>query len=331
MNAALLPLPLADAGARYALRLAGRAAAAPMLPLAFDAFLYLEPAYLALQATPGEELFFYLEDHLLARTVAQWPVVVHAATAYSPYQAPFGGVQVAPAVPAAVVRAFLEAAHAALAERGVRHVRLRSYPASYDPAASALLLALLEELGYQTTLREENNVLPLQESFEAGLHPSERRRLRKCQRHGLQVEQETPLLLPLAYEYVQRWREEKGQRPPTALEHLQVQVRTFPNSHFLFSVRARSGEWAALTLLIRVNSRVLYVFECSSPLTYNAFSPVVLLMQGLHSFGQASGYELLDLGTATLPGSPNHSLLQFERHLGGVPGPRLTLEKQLSL
>jgi hypothetical protein len=102
--------------------------------------------------------------------------------------------------------------------------------------------------------------------------------------------------------------------------------RLFPNNHFLFSVRDAAGEWAALTVAIQVNERVLYNFYPASPLSYNAFSPVVMLNEGLHAFGRASGLHLLDLGTSSLPTGLNQSLLQFKRHLGGILSLKLTFE-----
>ncbi|UOR07291.1 GNAT family N-acetyltransferase [Hymenobacter aerilatus] len=317
--------PLDD---RYWLRCAVLPTSEPTLPLAYEPYLYLRPAYLALHPAPGEVVFFYLEDHQQGQTVGHWPLVIAAQHAHSSWQAPFGGVQIAPSVPATTVRAFVTAAHQALAAAGVGEVHLRAYPTSYDEAASALLLPVFEELSYRTTLTETNYTLPLAHSFEDGLHPSARRRLRKCHQHGLRVEQETPLFLPLAYEFMQQCRQEKGLPPVWPLEQLQAQFRAFPNDQFLFSVRDATGTWAALTVLIRLNDEVLYCIHPASSLQWNTFSPVILLMQGLHAFGQASGYRLLDLGTATFPTGPSESLLTFRRHLGGVSGPRLTLEWQ---
>ena len=301
--------------------------APPSCPLAFESFLYLQPNHLALQRAVGEQVTFYLEDHIRGLTVAQMHVFVGAeATAHSPYQAPFGGVQMAPNVAAATLRAFLEVVHGVLAAAGVRRVQVRAYPFAYDPAASGRLTHVLGQLGYRVMLAELNNHLPLNQQFEARLHPSERRRLAKCRRHGFHFEQEPLFFLPKAYAFLRRCREEKGQQLSLSEERLTELFRVFPNNHFLFSVRDAAGEWAALTVAIQVNERVLYNFYPASPLAYNAFSPVVLLNEGLHAFGRASGLALLDLGTSTLPTGLNQSLLQFKRHLGGILSLKLTFE-----
>ncbi|QIL74455.1 hypothetical protein [Hymenobacter sp. HDW8] len=301
----------------------------PVLPLAFESFLYMQPAHLGLQRSAGQQLAFYLEDQARGQTVAQLHIVIDADTyglAYSPYQAPFGGIQLASGVPNAALKAFMLAVHATLKDSGVRRLRIRAYPFAYDPAGSALMTQGLSQLGYQVTLAELNNHLPLEQDFEARLHPSERRRLAKCRRHGFRFEQEPLFFLPKAYEFLRRCREEKGQHLSLSEERLTELFRAFPNNHFLFSVRDPMGEWAALTVAIQVNERVLYNFYPASPLAYNAFSPVVSLNEGLHAFGRASGLSLLDLGTSTLPTGLNQSLLQFKRHLGGVLSLKLTLE-----
>lgn len=305
----------------------------PVLPLAYTPWLYLTPAHLALQRNPGEQLHFLLEERAAGQTVAQLAVfeeeTATGVVARSPWQAPFGAVQAAEHVPAAALRAFLEVVEQQLARRGVRHLTLRPHAFVYQPRASAQLSQVLTALGYAVELAELNMHLPLHQSYSGRLHPSERRRLLKCERHGLRFEQEPPLLLPLAYEFLRRCREEKGQTLSMSLERLQELFQKFPRQHFLFSVRDAQGEWAALTVVVQVSDDVLYNFYPASPLAYNSLSPVVMLNAGLHAFGQASGMRLLDLGTSTLPTGLNQSLLQFKRHLGGIPSLKLTFAKAL--
>ncbi len=283
-----------------------------------------------MQRHPGIRHTFYLEDRTAGQTVAQLQVFAEPGTGvgHSPWQAPFGAVQLAD-VPVRALESFLETVQVTLRAHGVSRLHLRCYPFAYDPVGSARLTHALTRLGYVVELAELNNHLALTSSFESRLHPSERRRLQKCRRHGFVFEQEPPLLLPRAYEFLARCRQEKGQHLSLPLERLQELFTAFPRQHFLFSVRDAQGQWAALTVAIQVNSRVLYNFYPASPLAYNAFSPVVMLNEGLHAFGQANGMQLLDLGTSTLPTGPNHSLLQFKRHLGGVLSLKLTFHKKL--
>ncbi|HEX8657360.1 MAG TPA: hypothetical protein VF690_07500 [Hymenobacter sp.] len=305
--------------------------AAPRWPLAFESFLYLLPAHQALQPSGGADLSFYLEDAARGRTVAQlhWALTPGQGWARSPGQAPFGAVQLAAGVGVSQVHQLLAAAEHSLQQRGIGQVALRGYPFAYDPAGAAVLAETLRQRGYRVVLAEQNYHLDPGRPYEAHLHPSERRRLHKCRRHGLHFEQEPPFLLPAAYEFIQACRQERGQELSLPLARVQELFRHFPQQHFLFSVRQADGEWAALTVAIQVSEQVLYNFYPASPLRCNGLSPVVLLNEGLHAFARASGMAVLDLGTSTLDSGPNASLLRFKRHLGGVAGLRLNWEKTL--
>lgn len=286
---------------------------------------------MALAPHPGPGFSVYLEDAGAGRTLAQLHLSYDPAAglARSPTQAPFGAVQLAPGLGRAAVHQLLDAAEAELRRLGLARLALRSYPFAYDPAGAATLAEVLRQRSYRVTLAEQNYHLDPAHAYETHLHPSERRRLHKCRRAGLFVEQEPGYLLPRAYEFILQCRQERGQSLSLPLERVQALFQAFPREHFLFSVRHPDGEWAALTVAILVSSTVLYNFYPASPLRYNGLSPVVLLNEGLHAFARASGLTVLDLGTSTLDSGPNTSLLRFKRHLGGVAGLRLSWEREL--
>jgi hypothetical protein len=313
----------------------GQPPGGPRRPLAFAPFLYLEPAHQALQPLASPVLSFYLEDEAAGQSVAQLFVVLDypaAGQASSPGQAPFGGVQLAPGVPIAAVLHLLAVAEHALQQRGQQRLHLRGYPFCYDPAGATQLAEALRQRHYTVALAEENYHLDPARDYEAHLHPSERRRLRRCRQQGLVPEQEPPLILPWAYDFIAKCRQERGQALSLPLKRVQALFRAFPRQHLLFSVRKPSGEWAALTIAIQVSERVLYNFYPASPLADNHLSPAVLLHESLHGYARASGLAVVDLGTSTLPspaGTPNESLLRFKRHLGGVASLKLSWSKEL--
>ena len=331
-NVPSVPLP-PPGWAVYVAAAARPPPAGPRQPLAFTPYLYFEPAHQALQASAQSVLSFYLEDEAASRTMAQLFVVLDYAgpgQASSPGQAPFGGVQLAAGTPAAALHHLLAVAETTLRQRGQHQLLVRGYPGCYDPAGAALLTAVLSQRGYATTLAEENYYLDPARDYEAHLHPSERRRLRRCRRLGLVPEQEPPLILPWAYDFIAACRHERGQQLSLPLARVQELFRTFPRQHLLFSVRKPGGEWAALTIAIQVSERVLYNFYPASPLADNHFSPAVLLHESLHTYARASGLAVVDLGTSTLPtGGANDSLLRFKRRLGGVTSDKISWAKLL--
>jgi hypothetical protein len=303
----------------------------PRLPLAFESLLYLRPAHLALAPAAGPGFSAYLEDPAAGRTLAQLHLSYDPATglARSPSQAPFGAVQLAFGTSQLDIHQLINEVEAELRRLGLARLTMRGYPFAYDPAGAATLAEVLRQRGYRVALAEQNYHLDPARAYETHLHASERRRLHKCRRAGLFIEQEPAYLLPRAYEFIRQCRQERGQALSLPLERVQALFRDFPREHFLFSVREPGGEWAALTVAIQVSAKVLYNFYPASPLRCNGLSPVVLLNEGLHTFARASGMSVLDLGTSTLDSGPNMSLLRFKRHLGGVAGLRLSWEKEL--
>lgn len=303
--------------------------AAPRLPLAFESFLYLQPSHQDLQHPSFPVVGFFLEDTAAGRTLAQFYVVLGAdgpGLARSPGQATFGGMQLASGVTIAALHLLLDAAEAVLRQHGQHQLIIKGYPFCYDPAGAVTFAEVLRQRGYPVVQAEENYYLDTTRDYAAHLHPSERRRLRRCERAGLVVEQEPPLLLPAAYAFLAACRLERGQPPLSLpLERLQDLFAAFPQRHILLSVREpATGAWLALTVAIEASSRVLHNFYPASTLHANALSPMVLLLQGLHAWGAAQGLAVLDLGRSTLPSGPHVSLLRFKRHLGGLPSLKLT-------
>lgn len=309
----------------------GQLPAAPRLPLAFEPFLFLEPAHQVLQAHDQPTAGFFLEDEAAGCTVAQLYVVFNfdgQGRARSPGQASFGGVQLAAGLPAAALHPLLEAAEATLRQHGQTHFEIRGYPACYDPAGAAALAEALAQRGYRVAQQELSYYLDTRRDYAAHLAPSERRHLRQCQRVGFVVEQEPPILLPLAYEFIAACRRERGHALSLPLERVQALFRAFPQRHLLLSVRQPSSEWAAVLIAMQVSGAAFYDFYLASPLRLNKLSPSVLLLGGLHDYARANGAAVVDLGTSTLPtGQPNQPLLHFKRALGGLESVRLTWSK----
>jgi hypothetical protein len=88
-------------------------------------------------------------------------------------------------------------------------------------------------------------------------------------------------------------------------------------------------ELAAASISIRVSKRIVYNFYSAHPRKFDFLSPVVMLIKGMYGWSQKHHIELIDLGTSTLAGQPNFSLLDFKLRLSGRPATKLTFEKAL--
>ena len=262
--------------------------APPRLPLAFA------PWRPALAAPAGPVLSCYLEDPTTRSSTAllQLPLAAGAGAAAA------GMAQAAAGLPAADWHSLFAAAEAACRARGRRRLRLQGQPFCYDPAQAAQLAEVLRERGYAVVQAQSIGYFDLMQSAAAHLHPHAHWQLLRAARAGLRFEQEPPLLLPWAQEFMRAtYAAAPVGPPPVSIEMLQGRFAQFPNDYFLFAVRAPAGEWAALAVVSQPGAGVLRVEYAGTTARFAALGPGLLLHQGLLAFGRASGLRILDLGT----------------------------------
>ena len=288
-------------------------------------FWFHEPAFL--QGQPcGEPVVFQLRRRRPDRVAASFVLYERDGAGVSPCRAPFGGIALDPDVPFGALTALLRAVEAFARERGLREIRVVSYPFCYAPEASALLTAAFTAGGYAVAVTDLNFHLPVTaEPLEGRLHASERRRLGKCVRAGLQFAEETAPDLPHLYGFVADCRRRRGF--PVTLDYAGFEALfRFPDRYKVFTVRDGS-RLAALAVGIRVSPAILYYFFPADDAAYAAYSPTVLLLAGMYGYARSHGYRQFDLGIATDAGRPNPGLIRFKRNMGAEPSLKLTFRK----
>ncbi|WP_378018562.1 GNAT family N-acetyltransferase [Adhaeribacter terreus] len=294
---------------------------------AFDPFLFLRQEHLQTQAE-DERIIFQLLDHKSNKIAAHLPFFLDGkGLAYSPGKAPFGSVQFKKRLPEDVLAEFLLQTKRYLsAQKNCHTIRIKSYPFAYAPQESAVLTDLLLKQHFRLSHSEINHHITVSEApFETKLHPSARRRLHKCLKHGFTFQEEEVNLLPEVFHFIRDCRLERHYEAPMPLEKLAGLFHDFPQDFRIFSVR-QQHELAAATVAVRINGQTLYNFYPANPLRFNAFSPVVYLTEGLYEVCQRENFKTLDLGTSNLPAGPNFPLITFKKHLGGEPTLKLSFE-----
>jgi hypothetical protein len=58
-------------------------------------------------------------------------------------------------------------------------------------------------------------------------------------------------------------------------------------------------------------------------------SPVTVIASGLYRFARSAEIELLDLGTSSVHGEPNHGVFSFKKSLGAKPSVKMYFAKDL--
>lgn len=115
-----------------------------------------------------------------------------------------------------------------------------------------------------------------------------------------------------------------------SLKDLQTTVNRFPENYKLFAV-FHHDRLAAASIAIQVTDEILYDFYHDHHPDFNYFSPIVMLIKGMHDHALANNIKLIDLGTSSLNNAPNFSLLSFKLKLGAIPSSKFTFEKNTGL
>lgn len=290
--------------------------------LGFEATLFNQPAYQALQETTNLYAF-YLIRKSTGKADGVFFVSIQENIAQSPYRAPYGAAEFSETTGLIIVEDFLKAVLEFLQEKGIRKLLVKSYPFCYAPLQSALLTNSFLQLGFQLELSQLNHHIPVSEkSFASHLHLSEKRRLKKCHQAGFIFQQEEHSFLPDAYAFIKACRIEKKKPLSLSLEQLQQLFTEFPERYLIFSVN-NEEEIAAVTVAVKVRSDILLTVYPASPYSYNAYSPSVMLNEGLYNYCRENEISMLDLGISGVKEDPHYSLMQYKENLGGVASLKL--------
>ncbi|MBC7919466.1 MAG: GNAT family N-acetyltransferase [Ferruginibacter sp.] len=294
----------------------------------FEPFLFNEPGHLRSQPC-SEGFAFRLFHPARQRIAARFNLFIQHRTGLSPCRAPFGSVEFSGQLATEALDFFLDGIEAFVRSRELATLRITGYPFAYAPAPAQILAQRLLNRGYAVVQAEKNFHLPVGEApFQRGLHPTKKRYLNKCRRAGFTFAEETQPDVARVYDFVAASRQHRGFPVSLDGEALRDLFERFPADYKVFTVRD-ADRLAALTVAVVVNHRILYSFYTAHDACYQAFSPVVLLTEGVYGFCQRHSFGLLDLGTSPDGGNPNYGLIRFKQHLGAQVSLKLSFEKAM--
>ncbi len=244
--------------------------------------------------------------------------------------APFGGMEFAPDVPGEILGHMLAAVETFCRERNLSRLNVKLPPGGYDEERFLFLREVYEGQGFKMIISSVNHHIPVDETpFIDKIHPSERKRLRKCQRAGFTAKiwgNPDPTQI---YSFLAHSRKRQGYALSLDFVQLQKLLTELPDDIKVFVVKD-GPKIASLTVAIRVNQRILYNFCPADNLDYRAFSPTVLLNCALYEYAQSEGVECIDLGVSLdHQGKEKPSLIRFKENLSGRPSQKLTYGKLL--
>ena len=260
--------------------------------------------------------------------MAQVAVHVSDHVARSPLRAPFGSFLFSERLAPIVLYEFVQHVERLLVKQGVSVLTITEPPLYYRKNGELLHTILINQ-GYRISNAELSSGIRIDRlSFEEKVEVWEKRKLKQAKQKGLVFKLLTLQDLDEVYHLILKSREQRSHSLSMNLEELKTTVKAFKNE-FVFSGAFLNKELVAASIAMRVHRDILYNFYSGHLKKHDTISPTVTLLGGLYRYCEHHKIHLLDLGTSSLHGQPNFSLLDFKLRLGAVPSIKLTFEKQL--
>lgn len=293
----------------------------------YDSFIFNHPDHLRTQAP--DWINFYLLKKVNQKVLAEVSFHLHDGKAYTPFRAPFGSFLFSNKLSPKDLYDFVKECEPLLTKHGAKAVVIKEPPLFYRSNGD-LLQSILFNLGYEVSLAELSSGIKVDGlHFEERLESWEKRKWKQAKTAGT-IYKALPLTdLESVYNFILKCRKQKGHQLSMTYEELSETVHQFKKNFFLFGVFSKQ-EIAAASIAIRVHPGILYNFYSAHLKKFDSISPIVSLVGGMYKFCSQHSIRLLDLGTSSLDGQPNFSLLDFKLRLGATPSMKLTFEKQLA-
>lgn len=313
------PLPLDD---RYEIRINA------FLP-ASNNHLFNEADYFRLHATSDRDRYAQLvriSDQRVCATMALHAMDDHVFA--SPRAGTFGGLCINHPVDIETLERFFDVLLAHLKSLGARTIKVKLAPLSHDlPLLSTVTNCLLQR-GAAVATHDLNFDMRVDErDFIDRVDTGNAKRIRKCLREGFVADTPDIAELGAAYALIRDNRNRRGFPLSMTLGQLETMAVTFPERMHLFAVFAEASRarMVAAAICLAVSPAVLYVFYWGDADDVASHSPIALLASRIYEFCQQRSFALLDAGTATVDGVPNHGLVRFKQNLGFAASLKLSV------
>lgn len=273
-------------------------------------------------------LSFYVVNEITKSAEAGFHLCIQERNAYSPYKAPFGGVDFSLNLPTSVLEDFLHFIENNLIAKEIHRIQIKLPPAAYSTIHTALASALGKRM-YSAQVAEIGSVIQItHKPFTECIHSKELHILQRSKNKNYFSKQLPLERLASVYSFIKHHQQLKGYTVSMTLEDLEKTVNACPQYFNLF-VAEKEEQIVAASISIQVREKILYNFYLAHDDQYKKDSPVLIIMEALYIFCQEHAYALLDLGTSMLGEKINQPLLQFKSRLGAQESAKLTFMKQL--
>tara|TARA_B100001059_G_scaffold115694_1_gene116019 strand:+ start:3095 stop:4021 length:927 start_codon:yes stop_codon:yes gene_type:complete len=200
-------------------------------------------------------------------------------------------------------------------------IQITQPPLAHDVFLSEESL-LMQYLGFEISKSELNHSIVItKNTLEQEMSRNNIKRLKKCNLSSFEYSQSKDF--KRSYEVINENRKSKNIKISMSYSQIMKMQKQFPNDLFFFDLKDKQ-KIIASSLCIRIKQDILYVFYWGDLPGYEKFSPIVSLSKNIYDFAVLNGFKILDIGTSSLNGEPNHGLIKFKEGLGFKPSLRHT-------
>ncbi|WP_198034460.1 GNAT family N-acetyltransferase [Dyadobacter tibetensis] len=242
---------------------------------------------------------------------------------------PFGGLESQSVVPSEALNFLMVSVEKWIKGQGGKAIVIRM-PSKIYPTAPSLRRVDWPILGYEASARLVNIHIPLSNfPFEARLHKSERRRLRKCLASGFTANILQDVDIESWYNWLAKQWEIKGYAPSVSCQKLCSILSEDPDRYYFHEI-VHNKQRIATGLLVKAHAQVFYTFLMADRADYRSYSPMVMLYASMFETARLAGAAFLDLGTSLdQTGQFKESLGHFKMNLGGQVTHKIEWRKML--
>lgn len=258
-----------------------------------------------------------------------YPFFIENGRILSPAKAPFGSFLFNSQPSQELIIEILDQLESLSRKEKIHHVQIVFPPDCYQPEVNVWLQPMMVSAGYQIAWQDLNFHKELTNSFEAGLHRSERWKLRKALQLGYEFRMIPEPDWNFSFHFLLESRQRKGYQLSMVREDLERTFNLFPDAYRMSGVFFQD-QCVALAVSIQVNEEIEYVFYTADNVHHRKLSPVVLLHYGLANYCREKGVRMLDLGTSSVKGVVNSGVATFKRNLGATASLKSTFLRKFS-
>lgn len=186
------------------------------------------------------------------------------------------------------------------------------------------LSMVLETNGFKKTQEINHHITFASNSVASNFHQMILRKVDKCKKAGFVFDIYDDSDYQRIYQFIDKCRNQQQLSVNLSQNHFVKLLTNMSDYYKIYTVCSPKGDLAACTVILNVNSKIVYNFLPAFDRQFKAYSPLAYLNYEMFVAIAKEGFQYLDLGISSINGTPQEGLIKFKERLGGDYSPRET-------